>query len=260
MARKRAQRDRGSPLTAVSLFSGSGGMDIGFLRAGFDVRLCIEKDPNAVATLRQNGFKRVWQADIADTQLVTPSSVLERARIKEGQVGLVIGGPPCQPFSQPGRRKGLGDPRAMLVYHFARLVAGLRPRAFVFENVSGIMTRPMKEAVDLLRTTVGRDGDTGADDGYDMEISVLNAADYGVPQLRNRTFIVGWRGAGQFYFPKATHYRPGKELDRENAPKLRRCPTVAEAFRGLPEPDAPSEQAWKVARTIEARNRKWHGK
>jgi len=245
------------PLTAISLFTGAGGMDLGFRRAGFDIRLCIEKDPNAVATLIANGFTNVWQADIGDQSVVTPRRILWRAGLRSGQVGLVIGGPPCQPFGQPGARRGLRDPRGQLVYHFARLVRGLRPRAFVFENVVGILTKPMRDAIDLLKTELGSE-DAGAP-RYSLQIGVLNAADFGVPQLRNRVFVVGWQGPGLFYFPRPTHYRPDRLMDKENRPKLRRTPTVGEALSGLPKPEPPSYHAVRVAATIEERNRRWHG-
>jgi DNA (cytosine-5)-methyltransferase 1 len=257
MARK-ANPPSGFPLTAVSLFTGAGGLDLGFARAGFDIRLCIERDPSAVATLRANGITRIWQADISDERVVTPRRILGKAGLRAGELGLVIGGPPCQPFSQPGTRRGLRDARGQLVYHFARLVRGLRPRAFVFENVSGILSGQMKGAIELLTRIVGKTGAAGG--GYQVEIGVLNAADYGVPQLRNRTFVVGWRGRGCFYFPAPTHYRPDRQIDRENRPKLRRCPTVGDALRGLPAPEPPSSHAVKVAATVPQRNREWHGK
>jgi DNA (cytosine-5)-methyltransferase 1 len=250
----------GIPMTAISLFTGAGGLDIGFRRAGFDIRLCIENDPSAVATLRANEVRNVWQADISDESLVTPRRVLRRAGLKVGEVGLVIGGPPCQPFGQPGARRGLSDPRGQLVRHYTRLVNGLRPRCFVFENVAGILTRPMRNAIRLLYRELGAAEGDGDGHGYHIEVGALNAADFGVPQLRDRVFVVGWRGPGFFYFPRPTHYRPGSKMDRANCPKLRRCMTVGDALAGLPRPEPPSEQGIRVAATISERNRRWYGK
>ena len=250
----------GFPLTAVSLFTGAGGLDTGFKRAGFDIRLCIELDTSAVATLEANGYANVWRADIADEAVVTPRRVLSKAGLRAGQLGLVIGGPPCQPFGQPGQRKGLNDPRGRLVHHFARLVKGLRPRAFVFENVTGILTRPMRAAIDLLYRELSQGDGARNRTSYHLEPGVLNAADFGAPQRRERVFVVGWAGPGFFWLPRPTHYRPGREIDSENNPKLRRTPTVREALAGLPAADAPSKLALRVADTIAKRNQRWHGK
>jgi DNA (cytosine-5)-methyltransferase 1 len=243
--------------TAISLFAGAGGLDIGFAEAGFDLRLAVDNDPNCVSTLILNGFDNVWHADIADSAVVTPRRILALAGLRAGDVDAVIGGPPCQPFSMPGRRRGLRDSRAKLLRRFCSLVAGLKPRVFVIENVSAILTKPMRGVPRLIRRELGKSGEL-KNSGYEMEFSSLNSASYGVPQLRHRVFIVGWRGPGVFYFPPATHYLPGHQPNPKV--RLKRYQTVNDAFRGLPPADRPSLQARRVAGTIAARNQKWHGK
>jgi DNA (cytosine-5)-methyltransferase 1 len=243
-------------LKTISLFSGAGGLDIGFSRAGFDIRLSIDSDPNCVRTLAQNGGFDVWQADLSDDRRVTARRILHRCGLRAGEVDVVIGGPPCQPFSTPGRRKGLRDSRGQLVRHYCRIVAGLRPRVFVFENVPGILHAPMRGILDLIRSELSVNGRLGKR-GYDMTIGLVNAAAFGVPQLRQRAFIVGWQRPGLFYFPRPTHYLPGEERYTNGR---RRYLSVADAFRGLPVPEQPSRIARLVAQTIADRNRRWHGK
>lgn len=239
--------------TAVSLFSGAGGLDLGFHRAGFDIRVAIELDANCVKTLLLNGFSNVWQADISDEKLVTPRRVLRECGLRAGELDVVFGGPPCQSFSVTGRRKGLGASSGQLVLHFCRLVRGLRPRVFVFENVPAIFNRPMRNVLRMLERELGRGGVMGHG-GYDMTREVLNAAAFGVPQLRERAFIVGWQPPGVFYFPRGTHFLPGSP----RTGGLRRYATVGDAFHGLPAPQKPSRVARRVAATIAARNRRWH--
>lgn len=245
----------GRRLKAVSLFSGAGGLDIGFRRARFDILLSIDSDPNCIATLRMNGHRNVWQADLSDARTVTPRKILERCGLKRGELDVVFGGPPCQSFSNPGRRRGLNDERGQLVRHFCRLVAGLRPRMFLFENVAGILNRNMRDALALIESELSLRGRLKSQ-GYEMALGLLNAAEFGVPQLRQRAFVVGWRRPGVFYFPPATHYLPGQG----RASNKRRYRTVNDAFRGLPSPEGPTFIAKRVAQTIAARNARWHPK
>lgn len=242
-------------LTAVSLFSGAGGLDIGFHQAGYDIRLAIELDSNCVKTLCLNGFKNVWQADISNERLVTPRRILNECDLRAGELDLVFGGPPCQSFSMTGRRKGLRASGGRLVRHFCRLVRGLRPRVFVFENVPGIFNAPMRGVLKLVEQELGRGRVMGAR-GYDMSRGLMNAAAFGVPQVRERAFIVGWQPPGVFYFPQATHCLPGMSHSR----RFRPFATVGDAFKDLPNPERPSHLARRVAATIAERNRRWHGK
>lgn len=242
-------------LKTISLFSGAGGLDIGFERAGFQIVLAIDSDENCVRTLAMNGRSEVWHADISDERLVTPRRVLQRAGLRAGELDAVIGGPPCQSFSATGRRKGLRVSTGRLVRHFCRLVRGLRPRVFVFENVPGVFNASMRGVLKVLESELGRDDVMGTR-GYDMSRGLLNAAAFGVPQMRERAFVVGWRPPGTFYFPRGTHYLPGMSP----SDGLKPFATVADAFRGLPKPEEPSLLARRVAATIAERNRRWHGK
>ena len=128
---------------ALSLFSGGGGLDLGFAAAGYQIICATDKDDFSCKTLRQNAGKRdfylthpVIEADITQT---TGAGLLESAKAS-GRVEIIFGGPPCQAFSVFGRRKGLADARGNLIWEFVRIVKELEPQAFLFENVAGLKT------------------------------------------------------------------------------------------------------------------------
>ena len=186
------------PIRTLSLFSGGGGLDIAFRDAGFDIVEMVEIEENYAQTLSTNigaeselGQTRVQCVDIRDYQ---PT---------EADIELIIGGPPCQTFSAAGRRaagvRGTSDPRGTLFEEYVRLLRQIRPRAFLFENVYGIVGaengQPWRDICGAFR-----------DAGYKLSWRVLDAADYGVPQHRERLFIVGVReDAGNYLFPCPTH-------------------------------------------------------
>jgi len=191
--------------SVVSLFSGAGGLDKGLELAGFKTVFASDLHEEHCATLRKN-FPGACVIAGSVTDL-SGKSILSRIGRVIGEIDLVAGGPPCQSFSILGKRKSLKDPRGVLVFEFARIVAELRPRAFIFENVKGIIT-----------TNSGRDWEEmkryfTKKTGYQLYTDVLNAANLGVPQLRERVFIVGLREPNDsFRFPSATHAPPDKAV------------------------------------------------
>jgi DNA (cytosine-5)-methyltransferase 1 len=160
----------------VSLYSGAGGLDIGFIQAGFDVMWANDIDPDAVATYRANLGNHIFQGDL--TQQMLPAAT---------DVEAVIGGPPCQGFSVAGKMDP-SDPRSRHVWNFLAVVRSLKPTVFVMENVKNLATNrrwsglreSLIEAAERL--------------GYQTEMFLLNSADFGVPQTRERMFLVGIRG------------------------------------------------------------------
>jgi DNA (cytosine-5)-methyltransferase 1 len=193
-----------SDLPAISLFSGVGGLDLGVHRAGFDVRVAVENDADSAASLRANLFP--GRADlVVDTSIVgvRTGELLERAGLRVGEAALVVGGPPCTPFSKSGywleyKRKGL-DPDASLLDEFARVVVEAKPAAALLENVHGLAyrnhnVRPFQRLIDQLEAA-----------GYEVRAAVLNAADYGVPQLRKRLIVYAALGQEPPPFPATTH-------------------------------------------------------
>ena len=217
-------------------------MDLGFRRAGFDVCVAIEQDSSCCETLRRNnpGLK-VIQKPI---QEVSSREIMHAAGIETLDLALVIGGPPCQPFSLAGDRLGLEDPRASCLGEFVRVVRDLLPRAFVMENVRGLLNWNGGQARDLVMRELRKPiAHKGRRIQYEVGYSVLDAADHGVPQHRERVFFVGDRMGKGFSFPLPG---PGEP------------PTVWDAIGGLPAPDGPSEAARRVSGTIRERIKR-HG-
>jgi DNA (cytosine-5)-methyltransferase 1 len=190
----------GSPIKTLSLFSGAGGLDIGFHRAGFDIVACVEIEADYCRTLEANkGPGKTFSASMKvireDVRKIDAEDFTGRG------IDCIIGGPPCQTFSAAGRRSGgvLGtaDSRGRLFKTYCHLLEAVQPKVFVFENVYGLPGAnnggPWREIVSAFSAV-----------GYKLEADVLDAADYGVPQHRERLIMVGHR-SGDFVFPSPTH-------------------------------------------------------
>lgn len=203
---------RKSELSAISLFSGAGGMDFGFLAAGFRPAVAVEFDAHCCATLRHNTDAEVIEDDIHN---VAGSEIASIASAK-GDVDLVFGGPPCQPFSKAGYWSSgdtlrLDDPRASTLGEFIRIVEEVKPAAFVLENVHGINYSGKEEGFQLLFDRIAS-VNRAVGTSYEPHWAVLNAAEYGVPQLRKRFFLVAHRDGKRFQFPEPTHGDRSEEL------------------------------------------------
>jgi DNA (cytosine-5)-methyltransferase 1 len=193
-------------LTAISLYTGAGGLDYGFEAAGFDTAAALEMDRRCCETLRLN---RSWEVLESDVNSVTTADLLNKAALSEGEPDILIGGPPCQPFSKSGfwvtgDAKRLSDPRASTLEAYLRVLAEARPRAFLLENVEGIGFRGKDEGLQLINAKLAAIN-TAYGTSYKANIATLNAADFGVPQVRKRMFVVGSREGQPFTFPRATH-------------------------------------------------------
>lgn len=191
-------------MKVISLFSGAGGLDIGFQNAGFETVVMVERDSACCKTLRAN-MPNVPVIE-GDINAVSTAEILKVARLKPLEAALVIGGPPCQSFSLAGKRMGLNDPRGKLVLEFIRVVREALPVGFVMENVKGLVNWEHGRALDAIieeaTTPILYKGETYR---YEVKFQVLNAASYGVPQFRERIFIVGNRIHVPFEFPSPTH-------------------------------------------------------
>ena len=203
-------KDVESP-TIISTFAGCGGSSLGYKLAGFRELLAVEWDNNAVATFRLNfPDVPVYHGDI---KKLSVEECLRLADIKPGELDVLDGSPPCQGFSTAGKRK-MTDPRNTLFQDFARLLAGLQPKVFVIENVTGMVKGYMKQVyLECVKTLRGC--------GYRVKGQVLNAMYYNVPQSRKRVIIIGVR----------------KDLEAEPShPKpVGRPMTVGEAIGHLPQ-------------------------
>lgn len=214
----------------IDLFSGAGGMSLGFEQAGFDVAAAVEIDPVHAATHHFN-FPDCAVIPRSVTDL-SGAEIRKLAGIGDGKVDLVCGGAPCQGFSLIGRR-ALDDPRNALVKHFLRLVRELDANAFVFENVKGLTLGKHRQILDELVQAFGRIG-------YDLvaPVQVLNAANFGVPQNRERLFVMGVkRGLPLPTYPDPTTRRPG----RSEYPLLPMTPNCADALSDVPDSEGFSD-------------------
>jgi DNA (cytosine-5)-methyltransferase 1 len=197
---------------AISLFTGAGGLDYGFEAAGFRTAVAVEMNGAAIATLKHN---REWPVICRDIAKVPTEEILSVANLEASEADVLIGGPPCQPFSKSGfwfngTTQRLNDPRAQTLQEYMRVLAEARPRAFLLENVEGFGFQGKSEALAFINrklASINKENRTS----YRASLAILNAADYGVPQIRRRMFIVGARDGRIFEFPKPTH--SSKKID-----------------------------------------------
>lgn len=229
----------GSLIPSISLFSGAGGLDIGARIAGFQSKVAVESDATACSTLHLNACidGKIFQADIRD---ISGEQILSVAGLGRGEVPLLLGGPPCQSFSKAAywassgdeakrrrardgrrdvvsrsvrvskRRDPKSDERTSLLDEYLRLLDEMRPQHFVFENVPSLRhptNRPFFERF-VARCHALK---------YNVDVHLLNAAEYGVAQLRQRLFIVG---ASDRHIESATptHYLPGRRVPKLKPP------------------------------------------
>src|SRR5438105_1448258 len=225
---KRGGTRRLPEFSALSLFSGAGGLDLGFESTNhFVVKACFDSDDDCLETLRTNqrlgreqqrhGFLREAKIVQADLASLGASDLTRTVGIARGDVDVIFGGPPCQPFSVIGKRQGLDDPRGNLILAFARIVAELMPRAFVFENVPGFETIDDGRAYAWLCKEF-------SSLGYTFWTGKLDASNYGDPTVRQRLFVVGALNAAPFGPPQASH--------ADHDPSQLRLP-ILEALRPL---------------------------
>jgi len=187
--------------TAVDLFSGAGGITLGLLNSGFNVVYCADVDPACEATHKRNFGEIPFVR--TSVEKIKGADILRAARLRRGELDLLIGGPPCQGFSILGQRQ-IWDPRNGLFHEFLRIAKELQPKCLVIENVTGLATL---DNGGVLREI----GKAFIDAGYNIECAELLAAQYGVPQMRWRMFFIGWRldQGKRGGFPAPTHGRAG---------------------------------------------------
>lgn len=185
-----------APLRAIDLFCGAGGLSQGLKSANFEITFALDRDKDSCETYRRN-----HPDTHVECRSITEMSSEEIEMLSGGKIDVIVGGPSCQSFSTAGRKNGWvkkGDPRNDLWRQMLDVVKTLEPKAFLLENVPG-----------LVYWKKGEFGATILEEfralGYTVSHDILLAADYGVPQRRRRVFIVGLKGEQKFVFPKATH-------------------------------------------------------
>lgn len=214
-------------MKAISLFSGAGGMDVGFKRAGFEIIGANEIDPYACATFRANHPETV----ILEDDINRLGIALDAFK----PVDVIFGGPPCQGFSVAGKMNP-DDPRSQLIFSFCASIERLQPQGFVMENVKSLGTLAKFEYVrQALLSRFQRAG-------YSVSLHILNAKDFGIPQLRERVFFIGVKQSLEPVL--ATHWYPYRQA----------APTLREVLLPLGKPGSPrNNQVCKAKITLAAK-------
>lgn len=220
-------------LSTVSLFSGGGGLDLGMESVGFDTLYATDIDEHSCITLStgkevsNNMHRNFLQHAIIeqiDANHLEGKYILNKINRKKGSVDLLLGGPPCQAFSVFGKRQGRNDPRGKLVFEYLRILSDIRPKIFVFENVYGLLT---VENGSVFEEVCSRLANPQKGLHYELSIHRVNAANYCVPQFRDRVFVIGHIGGKRIEsIPELSAENPG--------PSQVKWRTARDALRGLP--------------------------
>lgn len=189
-------------MNLISLFSGCGGLDLGFEKAGFDIPVANEFDKTIWETFKVNHPKT--NLIEGDVRLIAKADM---ERYLPGEVDGIIGGPPCQSWSEAGALKGIEDARGQLFYDYIRILSEFKPKFFLAENVSGMLANRHSEAVQNILKMF-------EEAGYDVSLTLVNAKDYGVAEERKRVFYIGFRKdlRIKFNFPRGSTEDDSKKI------------------------------------------------
>lgn len=223
-------------LSTIDLFCGAGGITEGFREAGYQCLYANDCMPEAIETFKEN-HPDTW-ADCRNIEEVKPSDIRAKLNLRKGELDLLAGGPPCQGFSINAPERFLTDPRNKLFKDYVRFLEEFEPKAFLFENVPGLLSLGDGKVLDrVLREFVRLD--------YHVTVKILFAAHYGVPQERWRLILIGSK-FGEIAPPEPTHYAAGRanfrggggvltfQLTDSDKKRLLAAVTVGEAISDLP--------------------------
>ena len=189
-------------MNILSLFSGCGGLDLGFEQAGFKICVANEVDPTIYETFKVNHPNTfLIEGDIRN---ISKSDI---EKYMDGKIDGIIGGPPCQSWSEAGSLKGINDERGQLFFDYIRILKEFKPKFFLAENVSGMLSKRHSEAVKNILSLFDSAG-------YDVSLTLVNAKDYGVAEERKRVFYIGFNKDLKidFTFPKGSTSDDSKKL------------------------------------------------
>ena len=189
-------------MNVISLFSGCGGLDLGFEKAGFTIPLANEFDPSIFATFKINHPQtHLLEGDI---RKITKEDIKPYI---SGEIDGIIGGPPCQSWSEAGALRGINDARGQLFFDYIRILQDFKPKFFLAENVSGMLANRHNQAVQNIIALFDQAG-------YDVSLTLVNAKDYGVAEERKRVFYIGFRKdlGINFVFPQGSTADDEKKL------------------------------------------------
>ena len=232
----------------ISLFSGSFGLDLGFEYAGFEVDLALDIEKASHDIISANRPKIPFI--LGDIKNVTTKEILETAGVQKGELDVLTGGPPCQPFSTAGKREGLNDPRASPLEEYIRVINEAQPKVFVMEEVTGLLNARLMHVTIKERNgrTLLPEEEKGSvwkviteelsKTGYKIKYEILNAADYGTPQSRKRVILIGVRPdilVDVPLIPSPTHKKPNLSSLKNLHPWL----TLENSIMGIEIGDCP---------------------
>lgn len=224
------------PYTSIDLFCGAGGITEGFRQAGYRCLYGNDIMPEAIETFSHNHPEAI--ADNSPVEEVDPAVIRQKLGLAEGELDVLVGGPPCQGFSINAPERFLDDPRNKLFKHYVKFVAEFRPKTFVLENVPGMVQLGDGKVLRQIQSELIKLG-------YEITVKILFAAHYGVPQERFRLIVLGSR-AGALAHPEPTHFATGRtnfrggrgemvfQLTDEDSNRLLPYTTVADAINDLP--------------------------
>lgn len=220
-------------INVVSIFSGGGGIDCGFKNAGFSIRFSTDFWKPACETLETNNVGDYVVCD--DIRNINYKEELKKIGLELKDIDVLVGGPPCPAYSKSRfyrteKKRALEDENSFTLYEYFRALETIKPKVFFFENVHGFVFKPHKEAFDLLESEAERIG-------YEISYKVLNAADYGVPQMRERFICIGIKKeiGIRFRFPDTSHYNPEKCTDKGKLPWVTCQDAIGDLDYDLPE-------------------------
>ncbi|CAI8883203.1 DNA cytosine methyltransferase [Pseudomonas sp. IT-P294] len=231
----RGSRKKKKPLRTIDLFCGAGGITEGFRQAGYVSLYGNDVMPEAIETFKLNHPEAI--ADCRTIEEVDPAEVRNLLGLEPGELDVLVGGPPCQGFSINAPERFLSDPRNALFRHYERFLEEFLPKAFVFENVPGLLSlddgKVFRQIIDIFTNL-----------GYHVTAKILFAAHYGVPQERWRLILLGSRFS-EVQHPEPTHYAVGRanfrggstmtfQLSESDRSRLNPWVNVNEAIGDLP--------------------------
>ena len=192
----------------LSIFSGGGGIDCGFHNAGFTICMSTDFWKPACDTLEKNKVGKLVVCD--DIRNIDYDECLKRINMTKADIDVLVGGPPCPAYSKSRfyrteKKRALEDENSFTLYEYFRALDEIRPKVFFFENVFGFVYKPHQAAFELLKSK-------SEEYGYEITYKVVNTANYGIPQTRERFICVGVRRdfSNKFVFPEETHYDPNQ--------------------------------------------------
>lgn len=208
----------------IDLFAGVGGLSYGFAKdSNFEIIASNEILPNMAKAYQLNHpTVKVYCDDVANFGL---ENLKKDFDINIGEIDLIVGGPPCQAYSTVGKRI-IDDPRGKLFQEYYRILKEIQPKVFIFENVKGLLSMQNGEILETITSLF-------KSLGYNVLVKVLNSADYGAPQIRERVIIVGTKLNKKFNYPEPTHYNPEDGINLLNS-KLKPYLTLSETISDLP--------------------------